>query len=1201
MRIRRLDLLAYGHFTNASFDFPASQPDIHFVYGLNEAGKSISLSAIEDLLFGIPHNSRHNFLHDYASMRVGAAVEGKAGTLEFRRRKGTKDTLLNGDGLPLSAGETALAPYLNGAERAFYERMFCLDHVRLEQGGRGILEAQDDVGQILFSAGVGIAGLREQLRNLHTEADALWGGRHSSRRKYSQAEDRLKQAEATLREHTVTANQWHQLRTALDKSNEACAALDAEIEAKTIESRKLGRIRRVCRNVAKHAELTGKIAALGKAITLPDDAARELDKHLNDDAHAQTRLETLNEQIETLRNERAALNYDEALLARSADIGQLHESRIGVRNGKSDLPKRRAELAAAEADLKKLAAELDWQQDDIGQIIARLPPRFKVADARALSKQHGELIAAEVNARLACVEADERVGSLTGEIDEVGAAADISVLAAAIIVVRGAGDIDARLSATEKDIKTVGDAFAKLIKSLRPTVLEDADIISLPAPQRHVVEHHRDRSRELAQRLQTCRDQIRNVELALNRHRKEYERLASAEHAVPAETLQQLREYRDSGWSIIRRKYVEGVSVPDAEIKAFTSSDSLPGAYEATVLRADEAADQRFESAQATARLTGVARQIAEQQEQLEELLSQEKGYHDDENTLAADWQVLWKPAGISPLSPDDMLGWIDVRSQILQALDRKTAAEQEAASLRDEEVRTRDMLTKELNALGIDTAALSGRPLRMMLELAAETQRQNEGKAASIRKLEDNLKKAKAEVLRKRKALQEAEKKLAAWKDRWSEAITLTGLNPDASIETLDAQIETMDEMRELAGQINNLRRERIEKIERDIVAFEREVTELVASVAPKLVDREAEEAVLELESLLQAATRARELAAAADTKIAAEQEKIEECGRLRRQAADAIARLQNTASVTSVDELREAIRRSDELRSLQSDLQTVVNALSQDGDGMTVVDLTSECEGADLDQVAAREQTINQELEDLRARYMEAGEARSAARRELEAVGSDDRTAKAAADKQAALSEMKDIAEEYVRLRCAELMLQWAVDRYRREKQGPLLKRAGELFSTLTGDSFQDLQVDYDEQDRPELAGIRQDGRKVKVTGMSTGSADQLYLALRVAAVEDFLSHSASLPFIADDLFINFDDERAAAGFRVLAQLAQKTQVLFFTHHQHLLDVARTAIGTSVSTISFSPQVIALDAAAREREEVRASSTGSAATATV
>ena len=77
-----------------------------------------------------------------------------------------------------------------------------------------------------------------------------------------------------------------------------------------------------------------------------------------------------------------------------------------------------------------------------------------------------------------------------------------------------------------------------------------------------------------------------------------------------------------------------------------------------------------------------------------------------------------------------------------------------------------------------------------------------------------------------------------------------------------------------------------------------------------------------------------------------------------------------------------------------------------------------------------------------------------------------------------------------------------------------------------------------------------------------MSEGTVDQLYLALRVAAVEDAVRSGARLPFLADDLFINFDDRRAAAGFKVLAELARTTQVLFFTHHDHLADVANRAL---------------------------------------
>ena len=168
-----------------------------------------------------------------------------------------------------------------------------------------------------------------------------------------------------------------------------------------------------------------------------------------------------------------------------------------------------------------------------------------------------------------------------------------------------------------------------------------------------------------------------------------------------------------------------------------------------------------------------------------------------------------------------------------------------------------------------------------------------------------------------------------------------------------------------------------------------------------------------------------------------------------------------------------------------------------------------------------------------------------------------------------------MRDATERYVRVRASAMLLRWAVDRYRKEKQGPLLKRAGELFRVLTRDSFDRLEVGFDDRDAMRLMGVRSDGEVVPVPGLSTGTEDQLFLALRIAAVEDYLARAVGLPFVADDLFINFDSERSAAGFDVLGQLAERTQVLFFTHHSHLVDVARETLGDSVRLVTLGDAV--------------------------
>ena len=83
----------------------------------------------------------------------------------------------------------------------------------------------------------------------------------------------------------------------------------------------------------------------------------------------------------------------------------------------------------------------------------------------------------------------------------------------------------------------------------------------------------------------------------------------------------------------------------------------------------------------------------------------------------------------------------------------------------------------------------------------------------------------------------------------------------------------------------------------------------------------------------------------------------------------------------------------------------------------------------------------------------------------------------------------------------------------------------------------------------------------------GLSDGTSDQLFLSLRLAAVENQLKHAQPLPFIADDLFINYDDKRAAQGFKALGELAVKSQVIYFTHHEHLIDVAQQAICEDLS----------------------------------
>jgi uncharacterized protein YhaN len=135
--------------------------------------------------------------------------------------------------------------------------------------------------------------------------------------------------------------------------------------------------------------------------------------------------------------------------------------------------------------------------------------------------------------------------------------------------------------------------------------------------------------------------------------------------------------------------------------------------------------------------------------------------------------------------------------------------------------------------------------------------------------------------------------------------------------------------------------------------------------------------------------------------------------------------------------------------------------------------------------------------------------------------------------------------------------------IERFRKENQGPLLKKSGEVFRDVTRGAFTGLSADFNADDLPVLVAVRPDDTKVPVEGLSDGSRDQLYLALRLAALDRYLEDHEPMPLILDDLLITFDDDRTKAILPQLAALAQRTQIFLFTHHEHLIQLCREALG--------------------------------------
>ena len=159
MKILDLRLTAFGPFTGRVLDLSGGSHGLHVIFGPNEAGKSSALRALHALLYGIPGRTDDAFLHPYGKLRIGARLRlSSGGEIEFSRRKGNKGTTLLGPG-DKRLDAHVLDRFLGGVEAEQFQMFWGIDHARLVEGGRQILEGHGDVGEILFAAGSGASNL----------------------------------------------------------------------------------------------------------------------------------------------------------------------------------------------------------------------------------------------------------------------------------------------------------------------------------------------------------------------------------------------------------------------------------------------------------------------------------------------------------------------------------------------------------------------------------------------------------------------------------------------------------------------------------------------------------------------------------------------------------------------------------------------------------------------------------------------------------------------------------------------------------------------------------------------------------------------------------------------------------------------------------------------------------------------------------
>ncbi len=1161
MRINRLDLIAFGRFTEKSLDLSGGDQGLHLIYGDNEAGKSTSLRALTGWLFGIPARTGDNFVHANPQLRIGGELQLSTGeTIEFIRRKGNKDTLLEyGSDEPLD--ETRFRRFLPaGIDETIFTRLWGIDHERLIAGGQELLEQSGDLGQALFSAAAGTANLRDILMEMQNSAADIFKPRGSKavlNRAISDYKDALKR----MREATLPVSNWKALQNDLSKISAAIEEVEQKIDEKNKQKSGLERINRVKGALAQRRNCLAKIEALGTVLLLPEDFSDQLKTAGETLQHALDLKERLEARRDALNKESGSLRVREDLLKNEDAISRLYKELGAVEKTLADRPgqdgKRRLLRNEAQTLLKGIRP--DMSLDDADHLRPFLNNKKWISE---LARKKSLLIQKQDGYKSAVKDLQDEIKSLESRLETLPAGDfDLTELKAAVASARKAGDIEQRLNDMTTQAAQEKAACENTFAGLGNFHGDADDLLSMGLPVAETLDRFEKETDDLMEQSRTASQKKQEIEAEKRQAEQELKALLLKEDVPKIADLEASRKDRDQGWALIKQTYIEQRDI-GGRVQAYTSGSDLPAVYEKKVELADHISDRLRLDADQVVKRAGLEAAIDHMTSRIADLSTVLEKITQARADLDTRWTAIWKPLHVAAGTPREMKQWKLKAERLIEKIHAAKEISDREKKLREECDHLKRSMSQQIT--GFDPSAkIQGKSLEALISLC-EQRIETEQEARDRRhKTAESLKDLHIRLKRTQDELKTVESDLITWTGEWEKAISGLGLNPDAHPETA---METFDHLVSFFKKFDQSEelRKRIYGMDKVNEVFHRRVHELAASMEIKTEDKDALTIAGQLHRDLNAAREARASLIKIKEQVDEKNQEIKDVTITIRQSQEKISDLKTRAGVDTVEELIEAGEKSTRKRDLLKQIEALEQELNRHGDGFGIEALEKEVNSSDIDGIEGNIDRISSELRELQSERDTLRDQRQTIQHDIRQNDGSAMAANASEEAESHLSSITENAEQYLRFQIASLILEQQIEAYRKENQAPVLGRAGELFSTLTLGSYAGLRDELDASGKPVLLGVRPDDQEVAIDGMSDGSRDQLYLALRMATLEQHLKKGEPMPFVVDDILIGFDDHRTRVCLEVLAQLSRRIQVLLFTHHRRVLELADTCNDT-------------------------------------
>lgn len=1174
MNLLELHLSAFGPFTNKVLDFTQNgrAAPMTLVFGRNEAGKSSTLRAMSDLRYEIPARSNDDFLHPKNKLRIGAKLTDRDGELHHLvRRKGNKDTLTTySDGFASEIGpatEMAMAMLRGGMSRGDFEMMYGMDHARLRLGAQDLLQGGGSLGSALFGAATGGQSAQGILDLLTDRAKELYG-KGAKVAVINKALRDYTDSQAEMARLAVKPKAWLDAQKRVEKCT---AALEATKNQRQAASKRLLTLKDLTAArlpLQQKNEAQRVINGLAGVAVLPDSFT-------SDRLTLQAKLVSCSEQIAQAQHDIAQIEAELTLVPDDPLALQLR-ARIHTLSQQMPLLEQ-AQSQAAQAGLRVNHASREAQ--DAARAVAALEPSSEGVTSQGLSSggfgpseftlpEEAEEWLSKASAAL------ERLEELAREIRRMQAIAPPQVAApdsAQIGALRGLSqhmlDQESSVKRAKELNASLAQKHATLAQGLEDLQIEDLNG-ELPVSS-FEVEAVRAEMQHTTETISAIQTELNAAERACQDADARLQSLLAVGEVVTRAQVEAARKNRDEGWQHVVHHLIAH-HAPSLQSEAFRGPLPLEQAYQQSVLQADELADAFANNATAAAQVAQAEVAQASAVQNHRRLQDKLTAAGASLNHSVNAWTEKVDGSALAGKSPDEAAAWLE---QWALLRDIHTQIQAEQAEL---DARTRDLEQERQHAL--DYLASIGHPwtqegLPKMAQLAKQaeeiarklTEEQQTAAAAQavIKERAERLTALQFDLNEAEAAWHKAHARLQPLLVQMGQPADLNGATDhSATYATASTWFQKIRRLNQANMALESARADE-NALQSQIQSFAEECTNLTAQMG--LEDPTTA-------TLVQMQALADRLATAIDNDrtrshlaqgLAGAKARLTSTEQQQQALAQQLQGLCELAGVANVNELAPVEEANTLRRKAQAQLDQAAAALDElstvKEQGLAAIEAKVQAE--DWSQMDRYQLECEQQIEALQAQQEREITELQDARKALEAIDESDKAALASAQMDAAATTVRNQIQAWAQAKVSSALLSMAIQRFREKAQGPMLSKASGYFRTMTDGDFAGLVSDED-GGSPVLLAQRGNGSTVSLSGLSEGTCDQVYLSLRMSALDLKQQAGMFMPVVLDDVLMTSDDGRAANILKAIKSFSERHQVMIFTHHRHLIDVAQAAV---------------------------------------